>query len=151
MKIRPATKFDHADIMRMLNQFKLHTPIAAMAECDNQEYVSSIITHILYGRGIILVAEKADETVGMMIGYIDKTIWDPNMLMLSELAFWVEPEHRGSTAGYKLLKKYTEEAKKLKEMDRIAFYTMSRMTNSPNIDYGRFGYTKIEEHWVGGI
>jgi len=151
MKIRLANKFDEPIIVEMLKHFRSATPISKMNDCDNRSYISELINHILVGRGVILLAEKNDKVVGMMIGYISKTIWDPLMLVMNELTFWVEPEYRGTSAGYKLLKTYSDYAKKLKDEGRIEMYTMSKMVNSPDIDYGRFGYQKVEENWVGGI
>lgn len=151
MIIREANKFDTPDIIEMLLRFRKETPIQEMAKCENTTYVSQVIHQILVGRGVIFVAEKDNKLVGTIIGYIDRSIWDPEFLILNELAFWVEPEYRGTSAGYRLLKKYNESVKQLKDMGRIKLYTMSKMVNSPDLDYGRFGYKKIEEHWVGGM
>lgn len=151
MQIKKATKFDLPEIIEMLKHFRENTPISIMAECDNHDYISQLIHHILIGRGIVLLAEKDSRVIGMIMGYIDKTIWDPNILVMNELAFWVEPEYRGTSAAYRLIKTYNDEVNKLKGEGRIKLFTMSKMINSPDLDYGRFGYKKIEEHWVGGI
>ena len=151
MNIRLATKFDVNEIIEMLKHFRNHSPVAEMANCDNHEYMSQVIHQILVGRGVLIVAEKDNKLMGMIVGYIDRSIWDPELFVLNELAFWVEPEYRGSSAAYRLLKKYNEETEKLKESGRIKLYTMTKMVNSPDMDYSRFGYKKVEEHWVGGI
>lgn len=151
MIIREANKFDVHEVIEMLLRFRKETPIQEMANCENTEYVGQVIHQILVGRGVIFVAEKDNKLVGTIIGYIDRSIWDPEMLILNELAFWVEPEYRGTSAGYRLLKKYNEAVKQLKDMGRIKLYTLSKMVNSPDLDYGRFGYKKVEEHWVGGM
>jgi N-acetylglutamate synthase-like GNAT family acetyltransferase len=149
--IRQANRFDEPQIIEMLKHFRDNAPIKQMKECDNTQHISTLIHHILVGRGILLVAEENNVLVGMIVGYISASLWDPKLLVLNELAFWVEPEHRGSTAGYRLLKKYNELAQELVKNKRITLYTMTKMVNSPDLDYGRFGYKKVEEHWVGGI
>lgn len=151
MIIREANKFDVNEIIEMLKLFRNQAPIEEITQCNNIEYISQVIHHILIGRGVLLVAEKENKLVGMIIGYIHNSVWDPEMLILNELAFYVKPEYRGTSAGYRLLKKYNETVKQLKDMGRIKLYTLSKMVNSPDLDYGRFGYKKVEEHWVGGM
>ena len=96
------------------------------------------------------MAERDGKLIGTIIGIITPNIWDPTTLVLNELAYWVEPEYRNGMTGYKLLKTYNDEAKRLHNNGIIKLYTMSKMTNSPDLDYGRFGYTKTEETWVAG-
>jgi hypothetical protein len=59
----------------------------------------------------------------------------------------VYPEYRGTSAGYRLLSKYNEVAQSLSDMGRIKTWTISKMVNSPDLDYGKLGYRKIEETW----
>ena len=151
MKIRTATKFDIITILEMIKSFASNTPIAQMRDSYDENYLTQLILHILAGRGVILLAEKNEVVIGMLIGFIDKNIWDPNLLVMNELAYWVEPEHRKTSAAYRLIMEYNRVAKEMVENNRISMFTMSKMTNSPDLDYGRFGYRKIEEHWVGGI
>jgi hypothetical protein len=72
---------------------------------------------------------------------------DPKILMLNELAYWVNPESRMSSAGYKLIKRYQEAAEELKQQNDIQAYTISKMVTSPDLKYDRFGFEKIEEMW----
>jgi hypothetical protein len=65
--------------------------------------------------------------------------------------YWVEPEHRNTTAGYRLLKEYNKQAEKLVEEGKIKLFTMTKMVNSPDLDFSRFGYKKTEEVWVAGV
>jgi len=82
-----------------------------------------------------------------LIAMRNPNVWDPKIMMMNELAYWVEPEHRGSTAGYKLIKKYKEYAEELKSNGDIQAYTISKMTTSPDLKYDRLGFEKIEEMW----
>lgn len=151
MKIRPANKFDLNHVLDMLRRFREATPIDLMRECDNETYVNTLFHHIILGGGIALIAEKDDQPVGMIIGIKDQNIWDPDIKILRELVYWVEPEARNSTAGYKLLLEYNKQAKQLVEEDKIKLYTMTKMVNSPDLDFERFGYKKTEEVWVAGV
>lgn len=150
MNIRLANKFDLPHIIKMLKHFRDNSPVDKIKECDNEMYISTLYNHILAGRGIAYVAEH-DQPIGMIIGFIDQNIWDPEIKVLKELVYWVEPEYRNTTSGYRLLKAYNDHAKTLVDSDRIQLYTMTKMVNSPDLDFSRFGYKKTEEVWVAGI
>lgn len=150
MKIRTANKFDLPYILDMLRNFRNETPIDMMRECNNTEYANKLYHHIILGGGIALIAEDT-EPVGMILGIIDQNIWDPDIKVLRELAFWVEADKRGSTAGYKLILEYNKRAQQLVDDNKINMYTMTKMTTSPDIDFSRFGYQKTEEVWVAGV
>lgn len=149
MKIREANKFDLPHVLDMLRNFRNETPIEIMKDCNNEEYINKLFHAVLVGRGVALIAEK-DKPVGMIIGIIDNNIWDPDLYILKELVYWVEPEYRNTTAGYRLLKSYNDMAKKLVKSKRIKMYTMTKMVNSPDLDFKKFGYRKTEEVWVAG-
>jgi len=149
MIVRKANKFDLPYIIKMLRHFRDNAPIEEIKVCNNEEYINTLYATILAGRGVALVAEM-DQPIGMILGFIDQNIWDPEIYVLKELCYWVEPEYRGTTAGYRLIKEYNKLAEELREQDRIKMYTMTKMVNSPDLDFSRFGYKKTEEVWVMG-
>jgi len=148
MIIRSANKWDLEQIIVMLKHFRNQSPVELLKNVNDEEYINKIFHEILQGRGIALVVES-DSVVGMILSYIAPNIWDPKILVLNELCYWVEPEYRNTTAGYRLLREYNKLAKELIEEKRIHLFTMNKMINSPDLDYGRFGYKKIEETWIG--
>ena len=150
MIVREANKFDLPYILDMLRNFREATPIEMMRECDNEEYINKIFHHIILGGGVALVAED-QQPEGMIIGIKDQSIWDPDIKILRELVYWVEPDARGSSAGYRLIKEYNKRAEQMRQDDQIAMYTMTKMVNSPDLDFSRFGYQKTEEVWVAGV
>jgi GNAT superfamily N-acetyltransferase len=147
MKIRSADKWDTSRIIDMLRHYRLATPWDRLAHCDNEPYIRKILTHIFAGAGIIFLAEKDHDTVGMLVAIKNNNIWDPDLKVINEMCYWVEPDHRGSTAGYRLIKAYTEYCDHLVEQGEIESYTISKMVNSPDLDYDKFGFTKLEEMW----
>lgn len=151
MKTRLANKHDLPRVIEMLKHFRDQTPIDLMRGVNDEAYITRLYTVLINGGGLIILAEENNQIIGMCIGMIDGTIWDPKLLVLRELVYWVEPEYRGGTAGYKLLKRYSDEADNLLDQNRIKMYTISKLANSPNLDYGRFGFRKVEETWVAGV
>lgn len=150
MKVRLANKFDLPIVLDMLRNFRNHTPIDMMRECNNEEYINKLFHHVILGGGVALIAEDKN-VAGMIIGVKDQNVWDPEIKVLRELVYWVEPEYRGTTAGYKLLLKYNKLAQELVDEQKINMYTMTKMVNSPDLDFTRFGYKKTEEVWVAGV
>jgi GNAT superfamily N-acetyltransferase len=65
-----------------------------------------------------------------------------------ELAWYVKPEYRNTTIGYRLLKEYIDYGKQLKEQGRIKLFTIAKMVTSPNIKYDKFGFNKLDETWI---
>ena len=150
MKVRVANKFDLPIVLDMLRNFRNHTPIDIMRECNNEEYINKLFHHVILCGGVALIAEDKD-VAGMIIGVKDQNVWDPEIKVLRELVYWVEPAYRGTTAGYKLLLKYNKLAQELVDTQKINMYTMTKMVNSPDLDFTRFGYKKTEEVWVAGV
>ena len=150
MNIRLANKFDLPYIIKMLRNFRNETPIELMKHCDNEDYINKLYHHIILGGGVAIIAE-VEQPIGMIIGIKDHNIWDPELKVLRELVYWVEPEHRNTTAGYRLIKEYNKQAQLLIDEGKIKLFTMTKMVNSPDLDFSRFGYKKTEEVWVAGV
>jgi N-acetylglutamate synthase-like GNAT family acetyltransferase len=142
--IRLANRYDKDGIMDLMRLFRDESPIQQYKELNNVEYISRLLDTIIAGQGVIYIKEN----VGMIIGVIQPTIWCDKTFALHELAWYVKPEHRNTTAGYRLLSAYLAHAKKLKDEGRIKLFTIGKMITSPNIKYEKFGFTKIEESYM---
>lgn len=145
--IRSATKFDQPALDRMILDYRTYSPIEALRSAEDLQCFHSICAEIFAGRGQIFVAEKNSELIGMLIAYIVPNLWSSDILSLNELAYWVDPQHRGSSAGYRLLKEYKTYGDLLKDQGRIDYYTISKMVNSPDLRYDKWGFEKVEEMW----
>ena len=49
---------------------------------------------------------------------------------------------------YWLLKKYVDYGNELKAQGRISMFAIAKMVTSPDIKYGKFGFTKLDENWI---
>jgi N-acetylglutamate synthase-like GNAT family acetyltransferase len=145
--IRDASPFDIPIILDMLRSYRRLTPLPFLAEADDAEYVTKMLTELMAGKGIVLIADK-DGIVGMLIAVIAPSMWSPKHMMMTEMAYWVEPDCRGGTMGYRLLAEYKKRGDELKKNGRICNYLISKMSNSPNLQYQKFGFEKLEEFWV---
>lgn len=146
--IRKGNKFDIPFIVEMLKNYRDAAPLKVLNEANDKEYIEQLLFNFIVGSGFILLAEKDNVIIGIIIAGIIPNIWNPKVKQCSEIAYWVEPEFRGSTAGYRLLKSYIAECDKMMESGKIQMYTMSKMVNSPDLKYEKFGLSKLEETWV---
>jgi RimJ/RimL family protein N-acetyltransferase len=142
--IRQATKYDKTQIIEMMQSFRAESNIEQYKALDNQEYWNQLLDNIFAGQGIVFIQDN----VGLIIGVISPTVWCNKTLALYELAWWVKPEHRNTTTGYRLLKAYVDYGKQLKELGRIKLFTITKMVSSPDIKYQKFGFSKLDENWV---
>jgi hypothetical protein len=143
--IRVANKFDMPKLIDMLWNYHDSGSIKGL-DVPNDSTAIKILSIILAGGGIALISEKNNEPTGMLIAICTPFLWDNTKLIMNEIAYWVETEHRGSTAGYRLLKKYTELCDEMRENGRIVNYTVSHMEGQ-QLDYSRFGFKPIEHTW----
>jgi N-acetylglutamate synthase-like GNAT family acetyltransferase len=146
--IRQANKFDMDAIVRMLKAYRDKAPTQFLKDSSNQEHIEKLLTNILAGAGFILVAEKDEAVVGMVIAAQHPNIWNPDINQISEIAFWVDEEHRGGKAAHRLLHAYIQQCEELKQEKLIHFFSLSKMQNSPDLSYDKFGFEKLEETWI---
>lgn len=146
--IRQANKFDIDAIIDLLKQYRESAPLDVLRYADDEEYITQLLSELLAGSGIIFLAEKDDVIIGMLIAAIIPNIWNPKARQCSEVAYWVNPEFRGGTAAYRLITAYVSECDAMVKQGKIQFYTMTKMVNSPDLKYNKFGFSKLEETWV---
>lgn len=152
MIVRKATKFDSTKVLDMIQSFSEQNNMPDQLSNDTLDlnHIGSIFHHVILGGGLCLVAEKENQVVGFIMGIKNSNIWYPNQITLAELMVWVDPEHRNGRAGYLLLKEYNNEAELMRQNKQITMYTMTKTKHFAQINYEKFGYTKIEETWAVG-
>lgn len=147
--IRLATKFDIPKIIEMLWNYHDSGSIDGL-EIQDEKTAQKILTTIVAGAGVALVSEKNDELTGMLLALCVPYLWDHSKLVMTEIAYWVEEEHRGTSAGYRLLKEYIKICDEMKDDGRIQFYTISQMEGQ-ELNYSRFGFRPVEHTWSMGV
>lgn len=143
--IKQMNKFDIPRVIEMLWNYHDSGSIPGL-EINDDKSATQILTIIIAGGGIGLLAEKDDELIGMLLALCTPYMWDNSKLVMTEIAYWVDPEHRGSTAGYRLLKEYLKMCDKMKKQGRIHFCTMSQMEGQ-ELNYSKFGLRPVEHTW----
>ena len=142
--IRQATKQDKAQIIELMKLFRSESNIKQYQGLDNEPYWNRLLDTILAGAGIIYI----EDNVGLIMALIIPTVWCDKTLYMQELAWYVKPEQRNTSIGYRLLKKYVDYGNELKAQGRISMFAIAKMVTSPDIKYGKFGFTKLDENWI---
>lgn len=99
-------------------------------------------------QGLILVAEVDNQLAGMLIAAECADPWLPQIKYMRELAWWVEPLHRNSTVGYRLLKQYEKICKNLVEQGRIKTFIITTLCDSAIRDLSKHGWRAIEQNYM---
>lgn len=142
--IRQATKYDRIQLQEMMRMFRDESPIQQYKDIDNPEYFNSLVDSIIAGRGVIFI----EDNVGFIMGIISPVVWCDKTYAMYELAWYVKPQYRMGMVGVRLLKAYIDYSIKLKEEGRIKLFTITKMVSSPDFDYSKLGFKKIEENWM---
>jgi GNAT superfamily N-acetyltransferase len=142
--IRQATKYDKTEIIKMMQLFRAEADIEQYKHLDNIVYWNKLLDNILAGQGVIFL----EQGKGLIMALITHTAWCDRTFQMYELAWYVKPEYRNTTVGYRLLKEYIDYGKQLKEQGRIKLFSIAKMVSSPNIKYDKFGFNKLDETWI---
>lgn len=142
--MRQATRYDKTAIIEMMQEFRKEATIAEFAEMDNEPYWNRLLDTILAGAGVIFI----EEGKGMFMALITHSIWCDKTFYMQELAWYVKPEFRNTTIGYRLFKQFVEYGKQLKENGRIKFFCIAKLPSSPDIKYDKFGFRKLDDNWI---
>lgn len=146
MKIRLATKFDMPEILDMLRNYRDSGIIPGVHDIQDVDTPIRILTYILAGGGLAYVSQKDKQLTGMILAIKSPYLWDNKKFVMNEIVYWVEKNHRGTTAGYRLLTEYKNACQTLKDNNLIISYTLSQMEGQ-YLNYSRFGFRPIESTW----
>ncbi len=92
-----------------------------------------------------------NEGKGFIIGRFSTFFLEPTKTLCSELAWFVEPEYRGTTVAIRLLKEYEQYAKD-NECDLVSMVALEEIepVKTGKI-YTRMGYTPLEHQYIKEI
>lgn len=142
--IREANKFDLPEIAQMMREFRDSADFPEIKNADDEEYLGKLLQSIFAGTGKIFYREGK----GLLMCIVMPSIWSDKIFVLHELAWYVRPEWRKGSTGYRLFDAYMQYGKSLKESGRIAYFTMTKLDVSPDLDYSRYGFRKKDENWI---
>jgi L-amino acid N-acyltransferase YncA len=148
MEVRNAERKDFYEIQGLFKDFANAAPVEYYHNPQyNVNHINKTFDYLRIG-GIFLVAETDDKIIGfLMAGAVDD-VWLPNKKTMRELAWWVDPEYRTTSAGGRLFLEYQNQCEQLLQVDTIVGYTMTMLEESPSINLEKRGMNKIESIYM---
>jgi GNAT superfamily N-acetyltransferase len=143
--IRPATEDDLDVVMDMGEKFYNESPYSDVKPF-NYKGMRAYALQLIEDHHL-LIALKNGEAVGMAASYMAFLPINPDIFVSSEVVFWVEPEHRGSSLAIRLMGEL-EKAVGVEEPD-VMF--MSSLSTSPPVTdklYKKMGYIPTETAYM---
>ena len=142
--IRKSNKFDKTEVIELMGMFKNESDIPSLQKLNNPDWWGQMFDSINAGRGVIFL----EPGKGLIMGMTVPSLWCNKTFGLHELAWYVKPEYRKSTVGYRLFKEFVSYGNQLKDEGRITFFIMGKLHNSPNLNYEKYGFEKMDETWI---
>ena len=148
MQVRNAQIKDYDDIKRLMIDFANNNPVE---DLKNPKYdyvhVNNVIDHILT-TGIALVCTDHNRVIGMLLATVQGDLWLPHVKRMTEVAWWVEKEYRGSSAGARLLNRYIAIGLEAKDKGHISTFTLTTLATTPDLKLEQRGWEPIDYNWA---
>lgn len=146
--IRHATPQDAPRLVEMLVDFANATPTELYKEPHyDYNHLLGVLAD-LQRHGLVLLGEIDGKVQGMLLARVVNDIWLPQFKVLREVAWWVDPAHRKSSLGYRLLKEYHAIGQRAVEQKRIANFVLTTLVDSPIRNLSRWGWRPVEQNYV---
>ena len=147
--IRSARFSDYERVIEMLAKFADHAPLSIFHDPDyDHQRILRVLQQTQQSGCVLVAVDRTDTPQGMIIARIVDDVWMPEIKFLRELAWWVEPEYRGTTMGYRLLCEYREFGRDLFDRGIVSGTVLTNMINSPDFDLEKRGWQKIEQNYI---
>ena len=148
MDVRKAERKDFYSIAMLFKDFANAAPVEYYHDPDYN--INHIYKRFDYVRmaGVLLVAEHEEQIVGFLMAAPVEDVWLTERLTMRELAWWVDPEYRATSAGGRLFLDYQNHCEQLLQAGCIVGYTMTMLEQSPNINLEKRGMDKIESIYM---
>ena len=143
--IRRASIFDMNFLIAAMVEYADEAGVQVLIEKQSEVHVREVFKTILAGRGFILMD---DERKGFLAATITPNMWNPAVLQLSEIAFWVDPAYRGGSVGGKLFLAFNKIANEMLESGQVQLVTTSLRGDSPKLSYPKYGYASQETTFI---
>lgn len=143
MYLKLATKEDEGAVLRLCRLFYEDSPFSPKFAYSEEKVRDLLYQSLSLTPSPILFLLLVDDSipVGLLVGYATKTPFSDD-LVASELAWYIDPKHRGSRKAIELVYAYEEWARRI----GCKHISMSLLTSSTDTSklYDRLGYTKTE-------
>lgn len=148
--LRLATEQDIEVLLSMGEKFYSESPFPAFAEWDTDSANLHIFN--ILDNGVIILAETADtaEVVGLVALMCVPWPYNAKIMMATEMAFYIEPEHRGLSLA-KAMKECAEAAAELEGCKVMSLMALSTTPPQADMLYRQSGFQPIETAYLKAL
>jgi len=104
-KVRPASTADIPRLIELGEDMQRESPRFSQLGYDHDKVARLVQSLIDSPEGLVLVLDTPDGLVGMLVGFVAEQFFS-HSLSAQELVVYVCPEHRGGTAGVRMVKAF---------------------------------------------
>lgn len=150
LSLKLAAPEDLQDFLRMSKLFHEESPFHLVTTVSESRLTSLFQTAIdsKHTQVLILLLQSEQKSVGMLVGMVGSPVFSDD-LIASELAWYIEPEFRGSRKALQLVYAYEEWARRMgcKNVSMSLLTTLADASKT----YERLGYTKTEISYLKAL
>ena len=107
--------------------------------------IDEIVQGLLSNEDVICICKPGK---GVILGLKYHLYYNPNVTLVQELGWWVEPEYRNTMVGIKLLKEFEAEAKRRNADKIVMVYLEAQTPDRVDRMLQRMNYKHIEYNMV---
>ncbi len=134
--IRLGTEDDFVTLESMCAEFWQHAPY----DVEYKPGSGTPFLDLCLSHGLLFVAEQGHDIIGFTAGCTVPLMGNTDVLHGTELAWWVDPEHRGGSSGIKLLKALESAAREKGCIYWSMIFMETSMPDSVRNMYEKLGY-----------
>jgi len=150
MIIRELQRSDYDAVCELMIEFARSCGVSDLyKETYDWDYAKNVLLRC-EKTGASFVAQAGEDIVGMILSMRVPELWQPNIIRLRELAWFVNPQYRNTTVGARLFAAYKNKAEIMKNEGKITGFTMTKLHNSDDFDYEKRGFKFIEATYMVG-
>lgn len=124
------TILDAQHIIGLLQEFLKETSYSqGMGASKNIEHLGKLAFTFMQ-LGFVWLAFSDKKPVGILAALKEPNIWDPNVVHLREMVWYVLPQYRGQTHAGRLFAEYCKKGDQLLSEGKINFYSTTRMSTT---------------------
>lgn len=149
--IRNITRHDYDLVIEGMRLFR--TEAGRSSHLTHDYDLTHVMKVLDYCRlsGVCLIAEDTDHNLqGFLISAKNPDVWQPKIIRLQELLWWVRPDVRSTNIGGRLLVKYKQQAESMKSAGEIFSYSIGRANTTKDIDFSKLGFEFYESQYIIG-
>lgn len=143
-QIREMYPQDFPAVIGLLQEFGRQPSLRDLPQIKSPEI---LLKRILNGGLARIYEHRLHGVCGVVLGMQAPNIWNSDIQVMTELAYYIKTDARSWRSGYTLLKSYLDACKALKVSGKIQYYMMASL--EIDFDYSRFGLIPVERIWRG--